>query len=172
VVSCRRLANLFLHYAFDLWVTRHLPGVRFARYADDAVLHGKSKRQAEYVLHRIRERFRACKLELHPGKTRIVYCKDINRAGDHPDIQFTFLGYTFRPRKALDKYGRVYVNFSPAVSREALKDMRQTIRGWHLQLKSEKTWPIYRPCSPRSSRAGSNIMATSADRRSNRCGGT
>ena len=133
------LANLFLHYAFDLWVTRHLPGIRFARYADDAVLHCKSKRQAEYVLDRIRERFRACKLELHPGKTRIVYCKDINRTSDHPDIQFTFLGYTFRPRKALDKYGRVYVNFSPAVSRDALKAMRQTIRGWHLQLKSDKS---------------------------------
>ena len=78
------LANLFLHYAFDLWVTRHLPGVRFARYADDAVLHCKSKRQAEYVLDRIRERFRACKLELHPSKTRIVYCKDINRTGRSP----------------------------------------------------------------------------------------
>src|SRR6516162_1858702 len=73
------LANLFLHYAFDLWVARHLPGVRYARYADDAVLHCKSKRQAEYVLDRIRERFHSCKLELHPGKTRIVYCKDINR---------------------------------------------------------------------------------------------
>ena len=90
------------------------------------------------MLDCIRERFRACKLELHPGKTRIVYCKDINRTGDHPDIQFTFLGYTFRPRKALDKYGRIYENFSPAVSREALKAMRQTIRGWHLQLKSDK----------------------------------
>ena len=133
------LANLFLHYAFDVWVTRHLPGIRFARYADDAVLHCKSKRQAEYVLDRIRERFHACKLELHPGKTRIVYCKDINRLGDHPDIQFTFLGYTFRPRKAVDKYGRVYVNFSPAVSRDALKAMRQTIRGWRLQLKSDKS---------------------------------
>jgi Reverse transcriptase (RNA-dependent DNA polymerase) len=93
------LANLFLHYPFDLWVTRHLPGVRFARYADDAVLHCRSRRQAEYVLERIRERFRACNLELHPGKTRIVYCKDINRTGENPDIQFTFLGYTFRPRK-------------------------------------------------------------------------
>jgi RNA-directed DNA polymerase len=132
------LANLFLHYAFDLWVTRHLPGIRFARYADDAVLHCKSRRQAEYVLDRIRERFEACRLELHPGKTRIVYCKDINRLGEHPDIQFTFLGYTFRPRKAVDRYGRVYANFSPAVSRDALKAMRQTIRGWHLQLKSDK----------------------------------
>ena len=95
------LANLFLHYAFDLWVTRQLPGIRFARYADDAVLHCKSRRQAEYVLDRIRERFQACNLELHPGKTRIVYCKDINRTEANPDIQFTFLGYTFRPRKAV-----------------------------------------------------------------------
>lgn len=119
------LANLFLRYAFDLWVTRHLPGVLFARYAEDAVLHCKSRRQAE----RIRERFRASNLELHPGKTRIVYCKDINRPEGNPDIQFTFLGYTFRPRKAVDKYDRVYVNFSPAVTRDALKAMRQTIWG-------------------------------------------
>ena len=133
------LANLFLHFAFDLWVTRHLPGVRFARYADDAVLHCKSRRQAEYVLERIRERFQACNLELHPGKTRIVYCKDINRTEANPDIQFTFLGYTFRPRKAVDKYGRVFVNFSPAVSRDALKAMRQTIRGWRVQLKNDKS---------------------------------
>jgi RNA-directed DNA polymerase len=130
------LANLFLHYAFDLWVTRHLPGVWFA---DDAVLHCKSQRQEEYVLDRVRERFHASKLELHPGKTRIVYCKDINRNGDHPDVKFTFLGYTFRPRKAVDKYGRIYVNFTPAVSRGALKAMRHTIRGWHLQLKSDKS---------------------------------
>src|ERR1700757_677853 len=133
------LANVFLHYAFDLWVTRHLPGVRFARYADDAVLHCKSRRQAEYVLERIRERFQACKLELHPGKTRIVYCRDINRIEENPNIQFTFLGYTFRPRKAVDKYDRVYVNFSPAVSRDALKAMRQTIRGWRIQLKNDKS---------------------------------
>ncbi len=133
------LANLFLHYAFDLWVTRHLPGVRFARYADDALLHCKSRRQAEYVLDRIRERFMACHLELHPGKTRIVYCKDVNRTEANPDIQFTFLGYTFRPRKAVDKYDRVYVNFSPAVSSDALKAMRQTVRGWRVQLKNDKS---------------------------------
>jgi len=90
------------------------------------------------VLQRIDERFRQCGLELHPTKTRIVYCKDINRSQDYPVIEFTFLGYTFRPRKAVDKYGRVYVNFSPAVSRTACKAMRQTIRGWHLQLKSDK----------------------------------
>ena len=115
-------------------------GVRFPR-ATRPVLHCRSHRQAQFVLQRIDERFRQCGLELHPTKTRIVYCKDINRSQDYPVIEFTFLGYTFRPRKAVDKYGRVYVNFSPAVSRTACKAMRQTIRGWHLQLKSDKELP-------------------------------
>jgi RNA-directed DNA polymerase len=132
------LANLFLHYAFDRWVSEHLRSVRFCRYADDGVVHCKSLAQAQLALRRIDERFRQCGLELHPEKTRIVYCKDVNRPGDYPTTAFTFLGYTFRPRKAVDKYGRVYVNFAPAVSRDALKAMRQTIRGWHLQLKCDK----------------------------------
>ena len=132
------LANLFLHYAFDVWVTRNLRSVRFCRYADDGVVHCKSLAQAKLALDRIGERFRECRLELHPGKTRIVYCRDVNRREAHPDVQFTFLGYTFRPRKAVDKYQRVYVNFAPAVSRDALKAMRQTIRGWHLQLMCDR----------------------------------
>jgi RNA-directed DNA polymerase len=132
------LANLFLHYALDAWMRREMRSVRFCRYADDGVIHCRSEAQAQLVLKKLAERLRECGLELHPGKTRIVYCWDINRQGKYPTIQFTFLGYTFRPRKAVDKYGRVYVNFSPAVSREALKEMRQTVRGWHLQLKSEK----------------------------------
>lgn len=133
------LANLFLHYAFDTWITRNLPSVRFCRYADDGVVHCRSHAQAKFALARIGERFRQCGLELHPDKTRIVYCKDINRQGDFPCVQFTFLGYTFRPRKTVDKYARVYVNFAPAVSRDALKAMRQTIRSWHLQLKGDKS---------------------------------
>ena len=133
------LANLFLHYAFDSWVARNLRSVRFCRYADDGVIHCKSKVQAEFVLRKIDERFRQCGLELHPGKTRIVYCKDINRTEIHPNVQFTFLGYTFRPRKSVDKYGRVYVNFTPAVSRDAQRAMRQTIRGWHVQLQCESS---------------------------------
>lgn len=132
------LANLFMHYAFDRWVTEHLRSVRFCRYADDGVIHCKSQAQAEYVLRRLAARFGECGLELHPDKTRIVYCRDINRPDDHPVIQFTFLGYTFRPRKAVDKHGRVYVNFAPAVSRDALRAMRQTIRGWHLQLQCDR----------------------------------
>jgi RNA-directed DNA polymerase len=132
------LANLFLHYAFDRWVSQNLRSVRFCRYADDGVVHCRSLAQAQLALRRIRERLRQCGLELHPEKTRIVYCKDINRRESYPAIEFTFLGYTFRPRKAVDKYGRVYVNFSPAVSREALRMMRQTIRGWRIQLKNDK----------------------------------
>jgi len=132
------LANLFLHYAFDMWVSKTLSGVRFCRYADDGVVHCKSKAQAELVLRRIGARLQECGLELHPDKTHIVYCQDVNRRESYPVVQFTFLGYTFRPRKAVDKYGRVYVNFAPAVSREALKAMRQTIRGWHVQLRSAR----------------------------------
>lgn len=132
------LANLFLHYALDAWMRREMRSVRFCRYADDGVIHCKSEAQAQLVLRKLGERLRECKLELHPEKTKIVYCRDVNRQGTYPTIQFTFLGYTFRPRKAVDKYGRVYVNFSPGVSREALTAMRQTVRGWHLQLMCDK----------------------------------
>ncbi len=132
------LANLFLHYAFDRWVTENLHSVPFCRYADDGVLHCKSKEQAELVVEKIRARFSQCGLELHPEKTQIIYCRDVNRKEDYPVHSFTFLGYTFRPRRSMDRYGRIYVNFTPAVSREALKAMRQTIRGWHIQLKNDK----------------------------------
>jgi RNA-directed DNA polymerase len=132
------LANLFLHYALDAWLRREMRSVRFCRYADDAVIHCKSEVQARLVLRKLAERLRVCGLELHPEKTRIVYCRDVNRPATYPTIQFTFLGYTFKPRKAVDKYGRVYVNFSPGVSREALRVMRQTVRGWHLQLMNDK----------------------------------
>lgn len=143
------LANLFLHYAFDVWVTRNLTSVRFCRYADDGVVHCKSLAQAKLALRRIGARFGECGLELHPGKTRIVYCKDVNRPVTHPDVQFTFLGYTFSPPKAVDKYQRVYVNFAPAVSRDALKAMRQTIRGWHQHLQPVAT-TVHALCRRRS----------------------
>ncbi len=132
------LANLFLHYAMDVWMRKHLRSVQFCRYADDGVIHCQSEEQARRVLQKLGERLSECGLELHPEKTRIVYCQDVNRKAVYPNVQFTFLGYTFRPRKSVDKYGRVYVNFSPAVSRDAMKAMRQTVRGWHLQLKCDK----------------------------------
>jgi len=132
------LANLFLHYTLDAWIRREMRSVRFCRYADDGVIHCKSEVQARLVLRKLGERLQKCGLELHPEKTRIVYCQDVNRQAAYPTTQFTFLGYTFRPRKSVDKYNRVYVNFSPGVSRDALKDMRQTVRGWHLQLMCNK----------------------------------
>jgi len=133
------LANLFLHYALDVWLSRNMRSVRFCRYADDGVIHCKSEEQAKLVMRRVKERLIECKLEMHPEKSRMVYCRDINRQDEYPVTQFTFLGYCFRPRKAVDKYGRVYVNFAPAVSREALTAMRQTVRGWHIQLKCDKS---------------------------------
>jgi RNA-directed DNA polymerase len=132
------LANLFLHYALDAWMRREMRSVRFCRYADDGVIHCRSEVQARLVLRRLGNRLRECGLELHPEKTKIIYCRDVNRTGNYPSIQFTFLGFTFRPRKALDKYGRIYVNFSPGVSREALTVMRQTVRKWHVQLMNDK----------------------------------
>lgn len=132
------LANLFLHYAIDRWLRHHLRSVRFCRYADDGVIHCRSEVQARLVVRKLGERLRQCGLELHSEKTRIVYCQDVNRTAAYSTVKFTFLGYTFQPRKAVDKYGRVYVNFSPAVSRAAMKAMRQTVRGWHLQLKCNK----------------------------------
>ena len=132
------LANLFLHYTLDAWMRREMRSVRFCRYADDGVVHCRSEVQAQLVMRKLKARLRECGLELHPEKTRIVYCQDVNRTAQYPTVTFTFLGYTFQPRKAVDKYGRIYVNFSPAVSRDALKAMRQTVRGWHLQLMCDK----------------------------------
>ena len=133
------LANLFLHYTLDRWIKIHCRSVRLCRYADDGVIHCKSQRQAEWVLTQISQRLVDCGLQIHPEKTRIVYCKDVNRQQEHESIEFSFLGYSFRPRKAVDKYGRVYVNFSPAASPAVLKSMRQKIRSWHLQLKNDKS---------------------------------
>ncbi len=132
------LSNLFLHYVLDAWIRREMKSVRFCRYADDGVVHCKSEQQARLVLSKLARRMRECGLEIHPDKTRIVYCWDVNRQATFDAIQFTYLGYTFRPRKSTDKYGRVYVNFLPAVSRDAMRDMKQTLRSWHIQLKCDK----------------------------------
>jgi RNA-directed DNA polymerase len=94
------LANLFLHYAFDMWIGRRFPGVPFERYADDAICHCRSKREALALREALDRRFAECRLVLHPEKTKVVYCKDTNRKGEHAVCHFDFLGYTFRPRKA------------------------------------------------------------------------
>jgi RNA-directed DNA polymerase len=133
------LANLFLHYAFDVWIAREFPDVRFERYCDDVVVHCASERQARVVLDAIARRLADCRLELHADKTRIVYCKDADRRGSHEHERFDFLGYTFRPRLSRSRHGKHFVNFSPAVSDEAAKAIRREIRSWQLQLRSDKT---------------------------------
>ena len=115
------LANLFLHYAFDLWMRRTFPGVPFERYADDAIVHCRSERHASAVLDAIRGRFEQCGLQLHPTKTRIVYCKDDNRPRNYEHLAFDFLGYTFHPRRAKNRYGKYFVSFLPAMSTKAAK---------------------------------------------------
>ena len=133
------LANLFMHYAFDAWIAREFPGVRFERYCDDAVVHCASEKQARQVRDAIAGRLAEVGLELHPGKTRIVYCKDDDRRDDHEVTSFTFLGYEFRPRLAKSKYGKHFVSFLPAVSTEAMKAMGAEIRSWHWAKRSDKS---------------------------------
>ena len=133
------LANLFLHYAFNVWVRKTLPGVPFCRYADDGLLHCKSEKQAKYVMKRLTKRLQNCGLEIHPEKSRIVYCKDKNRSGDYSGITFDFLGYAFRPRRCVNKNGEVHPNFLPAISRTSKKAINREIRSWHVQLKNERS---------------------------------
>jgi RNA-directed DNA polymerase len=133
------LANIFLHYALDVWLGREFPAVPFERYADDAILHCKTKAQAQALRDAIIERLAQVGLELNLDKTRIVYCKDENRKGSHEHEQFTFLSYTFRPRRARTRSGELFVSFCPAVSDDAANRMRRTIKRWRLHLWSGKT---------------------------------
>ena len=133
------LANLFLHYAFDEWMEREFPIVPFERYADDVICHCVSEKQAKYLLGRIKRRLAECRLELHPEKTKIVYCKDANRPGSYPNEKFDFLGFTFRPRLSKNRKGTFYARFSPAVSRDVTNSIRQTMRSWRLPRRSDKS---------------------------------
>jgi len=130
------LANIFLHYALDMWLAREFPAVPFERYADDGILHCESKAQARLVLDAIIERLAQVGLELNLDKTRIVYCKDSNRTGSHEHERFDFLGYTFRPRRARSRTGEFFASFCPAVADEAAKEMRRAIKRWRLHLWS------------------------------------
>jgi RNA-directed DNA polymerase len=133
------LANLFLHYAFDMWMARTYPHIPFERYADDAICHCKSAVEAQALWSALADRLAACKLVLHPEKTKIVYCKDVNRRGAHPNQMFDFLGFAFRARKTV-WHGTLYVHaFRPAVSSQALKAISRTIRGWALHHRSDKS---------------------------------
>lgn len=118
------LANLFLHYAFDKWMEINNPLNQFERYADDIVVHCRTEEEAIKLKESIEARLKECKLELHPEKTKIVYCKDSNRNGNGPNEKFDFLGYTFRPRSSRNRYGKLFTNFSPAISDKAKQKVR------------------------------------------------
>jgi RNA-directed DNA polymerase len=132
------LANLFMHYAFDTWLEREFPAIRFERYADDAVVHCATRRQAEEVLAALAARMAEVGLELHPDKTKIVYCKDRKRRQPYDGpCSFTFLGYTFRARKAPTGDGSsMFTAFLPAVSKDALKRMNGEVRRWRINLRT------------------------------------
>jgi RNA-directed DNA polymerase len=131
------LANLFMHYAFDTWLEREYPAVRFERYADDAVVHCATERQAKVVLAALDARMAEVGLRLHPAKTKIVYCKDRKRRLSHEHTSFTFLQYTFRVRKAPTRDGTsMFAAFLPAVSKDALKRMSEEVRSWRIHLRT------------------------------------
>ena len=133
------LSNFFLHYVFDEWMERNYPQNPFWRYADDTVAHCRNEAEVHRLQTALEIRFKECGLELHPQKTKIVYCKDDDRRGDYPNTSFDFLGFTFRPRGSKNRRGKHFINFRPAVSNKAGKAMRQTARRWKMHLRSDKT---------------------------------
>ena len=137
-VASPLLANLFLHYALDRWLAAHYPQVPFERYADDVIVHCRTEKEAQEMRKAIAARLQSCGLELHPEKTKVVYCKDDSRKKTYPNEKFDFLGYTFRPRSSANRQGKFFINFSPAVSNQAAKAIRDKFRSWKLPQRSDK----------------------------------
>jgi RNA-directed DNA polymerase len=129
------LANLFMHYAFDLWMVRTRPDLPWCRYADDGLVHCRTEQQAEALRVELQARLAECHLEMHPTKTKVVYCKDGKRRAKYRNVKFDFLGYCFRPRLALNFRDKsLFWSFNPAVSPSAMKAMREATRDlnlWH-----------------------------------------
>ena len=167
------LSNLFMHYTFDLWITRTHPDLPWCRYADDGLVHCRSEREAEAVRAELQARLAECHLDLHPTKTKIVYCKDAHRKETYPNVKFDFLGYCFRPRwvKRM-RDNTMFCGFNPAVSPAALKTMRSTIRDLGIRRRTQMSLadialqinPLYA--------AGSNTMGDTRLRRWPLCSDT
>lgn len=132
------LSNLFLHYVFDVWMTKHHPMAPWCRYADDGLVHCRTEQEALQILAALKERFETCKLDLHPRKTKIVYCKDGSRKRQYSQMEFDFLGYTFRRRLVKNsKRNSMFVSFTPAVSKKALKSMQAETRKWGFRNRTD-----------------------------------
>ena len=127
------LANMFLHVVFDAWMQKHYANtkygsIRWERYADDIIVHCKTEKQAVYILNQIRERMKECKLDLHPDKTKIVYCKQSGRDGENENISFNFLGFEFRPDSVRTPKGKLWLGYFARISRKAKKHIVSEIR--------------------------------------------
>ena len=133
------LANLFLHYAFDEWMSRQFGPLPFERYADDGVIHCRTLKEAKYVMACLEKRLKKCKLEIHSEKSKIVYCKDGRRQEEFPNVKFTFLGYEFCSRPCRSKSGNLFMGFVPAVSSNKKKHLLDKIRRMHLSIRSDKS---------------------------------
>jgi RNA-directed DNA polymerase len=133
------LANLFLHYAFDVWMKRKFPHIPFARYADDIVIHCITEKQALWIKQTLEERLKECNLEINQEKTKIIYCQDANRTMNYSSTQFCFLGYTFKARTSRNRRGKLFMNFLPAADDNALKEIRDKIRNWKIHRKINLT---------------------------------
>ena len=134
------LSNLFLHYAFDLWLSRTHPDLPWCRYADDGLVHCRTEQEAEALRVELQARREVCGLQMHPTKTKIVYCKDNRRRGDYPNVTFDFLGYQFRPRRvANSQRTEFFCGYTPAVSPGALKSIRATIRSLNIPRQTPGT---------------------------------
>ena len=128
------LANLFLHYALDRWLEINYPEIRFTRYADDVVIHCRTLAEAQNLMQAVKERMTAVKLRVNEVKSKIVYCKDSNRHGEHEHISFKFLGFQFQPRTVRSKFGKLFQSFSPAISNDNQTKIKESIRAtvyWH-----------------------------------------
>jgi len=133
------LSNLFMHYAFDAWMDRVYPDAPWCRYADDGLAHCRTQAEAEQLRDALEKRLQDCGLQMHPVKTKIVYCKDDDRRGSYPVRSFDFLGFTFRARRSKNKRGKYFINFSPAMSNRAGKAIRQEVRSWRMPKRSDKS---------------------------------
>jgi RNA-directed DNA polymerase len=146
------IANLFMHYAFDRWMQLKHPHLKWARYADDGLIHCRTYQEAMKIMESLKQRMEECRLEIHPDKSRIIYCKDYNRKGRFEITSFDFLGYTFRPRWVRSRKGKIFLGFGPGASAKATKGLRDTVRSWklhnrcHSELADLATWmnPIVR----------------------------
>ena len=132
------LANLYLHYAFDYWMSKQFPDIQFERYADDIVIHSRTERQAQFLKQAIESRLLECHLESHPDKTQVVYCHQ-GRGKSRHKVTFDFLGYGFKPRLIRNRDGKFRVGYTPSISKKAMNSIRERMRKWELHKKCNRT---------------------------------